>query len=33
MTELIKKAEKFVFDLFKEKLPETFIYHNFNHTL
>jgi predicted metal-dependent HD superfamily phosphohydrolase len=32
MTELIKKAEKFVFDLFKEKLPETFIYHNFNHT-
>ena len=33
MTELIKKAEKFVFDLFKEKLPETFIYHNYNHTL
>ena len=32
MTELIKKAEKFVFNLFKEKLPETFIYHNFNHT-
>jgi predicted metal-dependent HD superfamily phosphohydrolase len=33
MTDLIKKAEKFVFDLLKEKLPETFIYHNYNHTL
>jgi len=32
MTELINKAEKFTFELFKEKLPNTFIYHNFNHT-
>ncbi|WP_034920677.1 Pycsar system effector family protein [Gillisia sp. CAL575] len=32
MTELIKKADKFVLNLFKEKLPNTFIYHNYNHT-
>ena len=32
MTELINKAEKFTFELFKEKLPNTYIYHNYNHT-
>ncbi|NJW53473.1 Pycsar system effector family protein [Salinimicrobium oceani] len=32
MTPLIEKAEKFVQDLFSEKLPNTFIYHNFKHT-
>ncbi|MFV8224413.1 HD domain-containing protein, partial [Christiangramia aquimixticola] len=32
MNNLIEKAEKFVEDLFKEKLPNTFIYHNYQHT-
>jgi HD superfamily phosphodiesterase len=32
MTELINKAEKFTFELFKEKLPNTYIYHNYSHT-
>ena len=32
MTDFVKKAEEFVLQLFKEKLPETFIYHNFKHT-
>ena len=32
MTELIKKADTFVLNLFKEKLPNTFLYHNYNHT-
>lgn len=32
MSELIKSAEKFVFDLFKNELNATFIYHNFTHT-
>lgn len=32
MTPLIEKAEKFVLKLFQEKLPNTFIYHNFKHT-
>tara|TARA_R100000935_G_C2834403_1_gene167161 strand:- start:1653 stop:2837 length:1185 start_codon:yes stop_codon:yes gene_type:complete len=32
MTELIQKADKFVLNLFKEKLPNTYIYHNYNHT-
>lgn len=32
MTELIKKVDKFVLNLFKEKLPNTFLYHNYNHT-
>ncbi|CAM4237064.1 Pycsar system effector family protein [Gillisia hiemivivida] len=32
MTELVKKADKFVLDLFKEKLPNTYIYHNYSHT-
>ncbi len=30
---LVDAAEKFVFDLFKEKLSSQFVYHNFNHTL
>lgn len=32
MTPLVDKAEKFVLNLFQEKLPNTFIYHNFKHT-
>ncbi len=32
MSELIESAEKFVFDLFKNELDATFIYHNFTHT-
>ena len=32
MTELVKKADKFVLNLFKENLPNTFIYHNYSHT-
>ncbi|MGB8703678.1 MAG: HD domain-containing protein, partial [Gillisia sp.] len=32
MTELLDKAEKFVLELFREKLPNTYLYHNFNHT-
>ena len=32
MTELLKKVDKFVLNLFKEKLPNTYIYHNYNHT-
>ncbi len=32
MTEIISKADNFVLDLFKKKLPNTFIYHNYNHT-
>lgn len=32
MSELIEKTDKFVFDLFKEKLPNTFLYHNYTHT-
>ena len=32
MSKLIEKAEKFVFDLFKENLDQTFLYHNFTHT-
>lgn len=32
MTALVEKAEKFVLDLLKEELPNTFIYHNFQHT-
>lgn len=32
MTTLVDKAEKYVLDLFKEKLPNTFIYHNYKHT-
>ena len=32
MNNLIEKADKFVEELFKEKLPNTFIYHNYQHT-
>lgn len=32
MSELIEKTDEFVFDLFKEKLPNTFLYHNYTHT-
>ena len=32
MPKLIEKAEKFVFDLFKDHLDQTFLYHNFTHT-
>ncbi|GHA30004.1 hypothetical protein GCM10007103_09120 [Salinimicrobium marinum] len=32
MTSLVEKTEKFVFELFKDKLPNTFIYHNYKHT-
>ena len=30
---LVKKADAFVLHLFKNELPNTFIYHNYNHTL
>lgn len=32
MSDIIEKTDKFVFDLFKENLPNTFIYHNYTHT-
>jgi predicted metal-dependent HD superfamily phosphohydrolase len=32
MSKLIETAEKFVFDLLKEDLDQTFLYHNFTHT-
>ena len=32
MSDLIEKADKFVFDLFKQELPNTFVYHNYTHT-
>lgn len=32
MTKLVEKADKFVLTLFKEKLPNTYIYHNYKHT-
>lgn len=32
MDQLIEKADKFVLNLFKEKLPNTFLYHNYKHT-
>ena len=32
MNNLIEKADKFVEELFKEKLPNSFIYHNYQHT-
>lgn len=32
MTDIINKADNFVLDLFKKKLPNTFLYHNYNHT-
>ncbi len=33
MADLIKDTEIFVLELFKEKLPNSYIYHNYNHTL
>jgi len=32
MTELVKKADEFVLNLFKDNLPNTFLYHNYSHT-
>lgn len=32
MSDIVKKADEFVFNLFKEKLDNTFIYHNYTHT-
>src|SRR5690606_1444213 len=32
MTDIIAETEDFVFELFKENLPYTFLYHNFTHT-
>lgn len=32
MNAIIEKTEDFVFNLFKEKLPTNFVYHNFTHT-
>jgi predicted metal-dependent HD superfamily phosphohydrolase len=32
MSKLVENAEKFVFDLFKNELDSTFIYHNYTHT-
>ncbi|TYC12084.1 HD domain-containing protein [Bizionia gelidisalsuginis] len=32
MSTLIENTEKFVLELFKKELPNTFVYHNFSHT-
>lgn len=32
MVDIIQKTEDFVFKLFKENLPNTFLYHNYTHT-
>ena len=32
MDNILEKTDEFVLNLFKEKLPNTFIYHNYNHT-
>lgn len=32
MSDIIEKTKDFVFDLFKESLPNSFIYHNYTHT-
>ncbi|MFL1896671.1 Pycsar system effector family protein [Aquimarina sp. 2-A2] len=32
MSTLVEKADKFVLELFKNELPETFVYHNYIHT-
>lgn len=32
MSALVEKTDKFVFDLFKEELPNDFLYHNYTHT-
>ena len=30
---VVKDAEEYVFNLFKEKLPSDYVYHNYNHTI
>lgn len=30
---VVKDAEEYVFNLFKEKLPNDYVYHNYNHTI
>ncbi len=32
MSDIVKETDQFVLDLFKEKLPGTFVYHNYTHT-
>src|SRR5690606_24608213 len=32
MPDIVKSTQDFVFNLFKEKLPNTFLYHNYTHT-
>lgn len=32
MPDIVKTTQEFVFDLFKDKLPNTFLYHNYTHT-
>jgi len=32
MTTLVEKADQFVLNLFEQKLPNTFLYHNYRHT-
>ena len=32
MSDIIEAADTFVLELFKEKLPSTFVYHNYSHT-
>ncbi|MGB7841920.1 MAG: Pycsar system effector family protein [Salinimicrobium sp.] len=32
MTPLVEKADEFINNLFREKLPNTFLYHNYKHT-
>ena len=32
MSDIVKKTDEFVCNLFKEKLDNTFIYHNYTHT-
>ena len=30
---ILKDAAEYIFNLFKEKLPSDYVYHNYNHTL
>ncbi|AFL82385.1 putative domain HDIG-containing protein [Aequorivita sublithincola DSM 14238] len=32
MSDIVEAADKFIFQLFKDKLPNTFIYHNYKHS-
>ncbi len=32
MSDIVEATDKFVFELFKDKLPNTFIYHNYTHS-